>query len=143
MQKVVLVLSFFILATQGVFSEGIQVRELPKEKMQKQNKKILQLAAKELSKTLPQKIDTYTELVNIESKDTTLLYIYEINTGAKSDEAIQKEDRSRMKEAVTYGICKTYKRFLDVNITISYLYTSAKSKVKLFRFDVTQKDCIK
>jgi len=44
---------------------------------------------------------------------------------------------------VTYGICKTYKRFLDVNITISYLYTSAKSKVKLFRFDVTQKDCIK
>jgi len=32
---------------------------------------------------------------------------------------------------------------LEAQINIAYLYQSAKSKVKLFRFDITQADCLK
>ena len=95
-----------------------------------------------MSKTLPQNIDKYTTLQKVEGKDTKLIYIYEINTGAKSDESIRNEDRSRMQQAVTNGICKSSKRFLDAKIDIAYLYRSATSKEKLFIFNVSQKDCI-
>ena len=77
----------------------------------------------------------------VEGKDTTLIYTFEINTGAKSDDAVRKEDRGRMKKAVTTSICDSSKRFLDSKINISYLYISANSKAELFRFDVTRADC--
>jgi hypothetical protein len=143
MKKILLSVALLMICTQGSFSEEpkMQMRELPQAEMIKQNKEIVALAAKELSKTLPQTIDTYTQLVKVEAIDSTLLYRYEINTGAKSDETVQKEDRTRMKEAVTYGICRSSKRFLDAQINISYLYLSSKSKVELFRFDVTKADC--
>ena len=128
--------------TQLGFSTGVQQQELPTEQLKKQNKELVKLAATEINKTLPQSIDTYTTLTKVEGKETTILYTYEINTGSKSDETVQKEDKSRMKEAVTYGICKGSKRFLDAQINISYLYISAKSKVELFRFDVSQSDCM-
>jgi len=141
MQKILLWMAALMMITQGSFSEGIQTREFPQKEMKKQNREIVKLVATEISKTLPQTIDKYTQLVKVEGKDTTILYTYEINTGAKSDESVQKEDRTRMKEAVTYGICRSSKRFLDAQINISYLYLSSKSKVELFRFDVTQADC--
>jgi uncharacterized protein YxeA len=143
MKKILLSITTLIIIVQGSFAEEskIQTRELPQTEMIKQNKQIVELAAKELTKTLPQTIDRYTQLVKVEGKDSTLLYIFEINTGAKSDKAVQKEDRTRMKEAVTYGICRSSKRFLDAQINISYLYISSKSKVELFRFDVSQADC--
>ena len=108
---------------------------------QTQNKEIVELSSKELSKTLPQVIDKYTTLTKVEGQNNTLLYIFEINTGATSDEAIQKEDKTRMQQAVTAGICQSSKRFLDAEVNISYLYISAKSKVELFRFDVSERDC--
>ena len=141
MQKILLWMAALMMITQGSFSEGIQTREFPQKEMKKQNREIVKLVATEISKTLPQTIDKYTQLVKVEGKDTTILYTYEINTGAKSDESVQKEDRTRMKEAVTYGICRSSKRFLDAQINISYLYLSSKSKVELFRFDVIQADC--
>jgi hypothetical protein len=110
-------------------------------KIKKQNIQIVQMAAKEISNQLPQKIDNYTELVKIEGKDESLLYTFEINTGSKSDEAVIKEDRSRMQKAVTHGICNSSARFLQSGIDISYIYKSAKSKKELFRFDVSKKDC--
>lgn len=113
------------------------------EKIQTQNQEIVKLAAKEISSQLPQKIDDYTQLVKIEAKDESLLYTYEINTGAKSDEMVIKEDKSRMKKAVTMGICSSSDRFLQSGIDIAYIYASAKSKKELFRFDVSKKDCIK
>ncbi len=113
------------------------------EKIKIQNQEVVKLAAKELSKELPQKIDSFTKLVNIEGKDELLLYTYEINTGSKSDESVIKEDKSRMQKAVTKGICNTSKRFLQVGIDISYIYVSEVSKKMLFRFDVSGKDCEK
>jgi len=142
--------SFFALGIVVALSQWslgevqqMQTKELPMEQMQKQNREIVKLASEEISKTLPQKVDSYTTLMRVEGKDTTLIYTFEINTGAKSDEAVRKEDRERMKKAVTTGICDSSKRFLDSEINISYLYISAKSKAELFRFDVTQADCPK
>ena len=142
MHKILLTLGTLVVMTQLSLAEGIKQQDISPIQMQKQNKQIVQLAATEINKTLPQTVDKYTTLTKVEGKDTTILYTYEINTGAKSDETIQKEDRSRMKEAVTYGICQSSKRFLDAQIHISYLYISTKSKAELFRFDVSQKDCM-
>jgi len=120
----------------------IQTREFPQKEMEKQNEQIALLVAKEISKTLPQTIDKYTTLVTITSKGSTLLYTFEINSGVKSDEAIIKEDHSRMKKAVTNGVCQSSSKFLKAGINTSYIYIGAKSKKELFRFDITQKDCI-
>ena len=107
-----------------------------------QNRKIIGLVVEELSKDLPKTVDQYTQFVGIKSDDLTLIYIFEINTGVKSDESIQKEDHSRMQSAVTQGVCRSSQRFLDAQINISYLYQSAKTKDKLFQFDITQADCL-
>ena len=131
-----------ILFTLVLIVGFINAADLSKE-MKAQNKKIVQLASQEISKTLPQTIDKYTKLTKVTGKDTTLLYIFEINTGSKSDESVKNEDKSRMKKAVTAGICKSSKRFLDAQIDISYIYISAISKAELFKFDVTQKSCLK
>jgi len=121
----------------------MQTQDLPSQEMISQNKEIVTLAAEAMSKDLPQTIDKYTNLVSVQGVDSTLIYIYEINTGAKSDEAVIKEDKIRMMNAVTKGICRSSKRFLDAKITISYIYRSAKSKADLFKFDVKQADCVK
>ena len=119
----------------------IQTRELPQKEMLKQNREIVKLSSEELSKTLPQAVDKYTTLTKVEGKDTTLIYIFEINTGAKSDDTVRKEDRTRMQRAVTTGVCRSSKRFLDAQINISYVYISASSRAELFRFDISQEDC--
>ena len=132
---------YFVLGT-FLSANGLQTQEMSTDEMEKQNRIIVKLASEEISKTLPQNIDKYTTLQKVEGKDTKLIYIYEINTGEKSDESIRNEDRSRMQQAVTNGICKSSKRFLDAKIDIAYLYRSATSKEKLFVFNVSQKDCI-
>lgn len=113
----------------------------PEKEMKTQNKEIASLVAKEITSTLPQIIDKYTTLSSVKNEDTTLVYTFEINTGVKSDEAIQKEDRTRMREAVTTGICQSSRKFLEAGINTSYVYVSAKTKVRLFQFDIAQKDC--
>jgi hypothetical protein len=144
-KKSFLALGIVVALSQWSLGEvqQMQTKELPLEEMRKQNSEIVKLASEEISKTLPQKVDSYTTLMTVEGKDTTLIYTFEINTGAKSDDAVKKEDRGRMKKAVTTGICQSSKRFLDSDISISYLYISANSKAELFRFDVTQADCPK
>ena len=145
MKKSFLALGIVVALSQWSLGEvqQMQTKELPLEEMRKQNSEIVKLASEEISKTLPQKVDSYTTLMTVEGKDTTLIYTFEINTGAKSDDTVKKEDRGRMKKAVTTGICQSSKRFLDSDISISYLYISANSKAELFRFDVTQADCPK
>lgn len=112
------------------------------QELKVQNRKIVALVVEELSKNLPKKVDQFTQFVGIKSDDLTLIYVFEINTGVKSDETVQKEDHSRMQSAVTQGVCRSSKRFLDAQINISYLYNSAKTKAKLFQFDITQTDCL-
>jgi hypothetical protein len=129
-----LIMIGLLFITQGLSADDMA------QKVQKQNSQVVALAAKELSKTLPQKIDNYTRLVAIKGESQTLYYTFEINT-TKSDETIQKEDKTRMQQAVTEGICNSSKKFLENGIDISYIYTSAKSHKELFRFDVNQKAC--
>ena len=141
MKKSLLAFSIITTLSQSILAEGIKQQDLPMEEMQKQKREIVKLSSEEISKTLPQTVDKYTTLTKVEGKDTTITYTFEINTGAKSDEAVKKEDRTRMQKAVTTGICQSSKRFIDAQINISYIYISANSKVELFRFDVTQADC--
>ncbi|MBL6969995.1 MAG: hypothetical protein ISR68_01200 [Campylobacterales bacterium] len=136
-----LLLTFFAV-TSFAYATGMQQQNLTGEQMAAQNTKICELAAKELSKKLPQTIDKYTQFVSAKANGTTLEYIFEINTGAKSDQAVQKEDHSRMQNAVTNGVCQSSKRFFDAQIDISYIYKSAKSKVKLFQFDISKQTCL-
>ncbi|WP_373035971.1 hypothetical protein [Sulfurimonas sp.] len=132
-----LALCFSLLASDTPTRTGT----FPDKEMKAQNKKIAKLVAKEISSTLPQVIDKYTTLASVKNADTTLVYTFEINTGVKSDEAVQKEDRTRMKQAVTEGVCQSSRKFLEAGINTSYVYVSAKTKTRLFQFDIAQKDC--
>jgi hypothetical protein len=136
-KKTAIIISSFLALSSTLFADEMA------DKIKVQNQEVVKLAAKELSSQLPQKIDNFTQLMNIEAKDETLIYTFEINATNKSDDMIIKEDRSRMKKAITEGICNSSKKFLENGIDISYTYTSAKSKKELFRFDVSQKDCVK
>jgi sRNA-binding regulator protein Hfq len=140
-KKSLFVFSIVTILSQSIIAEGIKQQDLSVEEMQKQKREIVKLSSEEISKTLPQTVDKYTVLTKVEGKENTMVYTFEINTGAKSDEAVKKEDRARMKKAVTTGICQSSKRFIDAQINISYIYIGAKSKAELFRFDVTQADC--
>ena len=147
MNKLVIFILTLIVTTKLFAGNDLPATSDPimKEKADKQlklqNKKVLMSAVAAYKKNLPQKVDKYTTFTQVEAKDLTLIRIYEINTGSKSDEAVQKEDMSRMQEAVKYGVCTTSKRFLDSDIKLTYLYKSAKSKVELFKFEFSAKDC--
>jgi len=127
----------------GEVSASTKVNNLPKEQIRAQNTTIAKLFVEQMSKNLPQKIDNYTEFVKIDNKGSNIIYTFEIKTGAKSDESVRKEDRTRMYKAVKNGICQSSMKFLEADINISYIYVSANSKKNLFRFDITQKDCVK
>jgi len=143
MKNILFTTILLALISQISFAQDLKMRteEFPKKELRSQNKDIVQLVSKEISSTLPQKIDNYTTLVSVEGINTTLVYTFEINTGSKSDEAVKNKDRSRMKRAVTKGVCQSSSKFLEAGINTSYIYASAKSKAHLFQFDITQKDC--
>ncbi|MFT5662398.1 MAG: hypothetical protein ACI9TV_003049 [Sulfurimonas sp.] len=134
---IILLLSSCIFAANN----GIQNRELPQSEMKSQNEHIAKLAASELSKTLPQQIDKFTKLIDIKADKATIIYIYEINIAPKSDATVKSEDHTRMKEAVTLGTCRSSRRFLEADILIRYIYTSATTQAQLFKFDVNQQSC--
>jgi len=141
MKKIILLL---LALSISLFSSDIKTKtgEFPAKEMKKQNVEIAALTAASLSKDLPQKIDKYTTLTKVVSEKTTVIWTFEINTGAKSDESVRSNDHSRMQKAVTKGICQSSSKFLEAGINISYIYISAKSKANLFRFNISQKDCI-
>ncbi len=130
---------------QSIFANNLPIKnqDVSPQQLQKQNKEITKLAAQAESKNLPQVVNKYTTIVSIEAVDTTMIYTFEINTGVKSDETIINEDHSKMKRIITEGICKSSKRFMDAQITKTYIYKSAISKKKLFQFDVNQAVCYK
>ena len=140
MKKIFTVLSLIVV----LYAKDLPIKNqnVSPDEMKKQNVKIVLLSATELSKTLPQKIDKYTRLLRVEADNTTLIYSFEINS-TKSDDIIKKEDKSRMREGVTMGVCKDSKRFLDAMISIKYNYISAKSSDILFSFDINREKCAK
>ena len=142
-----LLFSFFLLLILNPLSnaDGLKTRvdTFPKKEMKSQNKTIAKMVAKEIKSTLPQTIDKYTSLTDIYNKNTTIVYIFEINTGSKSDETVRKEDKSRMYKAIETGVCQSSRKFLEAGINISYIYISAISKKHLFQFNISQKNCTK
>ena len=143
MKQLISIVFGMSILSSVMLAEGMQTQELPTTELIKQNRQIVKLASEEISKSLPQKVDQYTTMTKVEGKDNTMVYIFEINTGAKSDETVKNEDHTRMKKAVTQGVCKTQQRFLDAEINISYLYKSAITKAVLFQFDINKEDCAK
>ncbi len=128
-----------IYATE-VIKDG---QEYPLDKMKEQNQKIIKMVVEEISKTLPQTVDKYTNMTKIRDENLTLIYTFEINTGIKSDEAVKKEEKPRMEKAITTGVCQSSKRFLDAGVTLTYEYMSASTKKELFAFTMTQEICQK
>jgi methylphosphotriester-DNA--protein-cysteine methyltransferase len=131
-----------LLFLQTVYAQQLQQQEFPKEQLQKQKNEIARMVAQEIAKNLPQRIDNYTTLQNVTHKNATLMYIFSIQHGAKSDEAIQKEDHSRMQRAVTKGVCQSSSKFLEAGINTTYKYISAQTQKLLFMFEITQEKCL-
>ncbi|WP_353661335.1 hypothetical protein [Hydrogenimonas sp. SS33] len=111
------------------------------EKVKIQNQRVVAAAAKALNEDLPKRVDPYTKLVKIEGKGETLRYVFEIDAGPKSDEAVKKEGEARMQRNVTAGVCRSSMRFLKSGITIVYDYLSAHTKRPLFHIVVDEKRC--
>ena len=143
MKNILLSIALILSFSQFSFAQDLKMRtdEFPQKEIKAQNRHIVELVSKEISETLPQKIDKYTTLTSVKGINTTLLYTFEINSGSKSDETIKNEDRSRMKKAVTQGVCQSSSKFLQAGISTSYIYISALSKAHLFQFDIKQEDC--
>jgi methylphosphotriester-DNA--protein-cysteine methyltransferase len=143
MKKLLLSTVTLILLGASVYATDIikEGQEYPIEKMKEQNQKIIKMVVEEISKTLPQKVDKYTKMTKIRDENLTLIYTFEINTGVKSDEAVQKEDKPRMEKAVTKGVCQSSKRFIDAGVSLSYEYLSATSKKELFSFHMNEEIC--
>ena len=141
MKKIILLL---LALSISLLSSEIKTKtgDFPAKEMKKQNIEVAKLTAAALSKDLPHTIDKYTTLTKIINEKSTLIWTFEINTGAKSDDSIRNEDHSRMKRAVTEGICQSSSKFLTAGVNTTYIYISAKTKAELFRFEVSQKDCL-
>ncbi len=144
MKKIFLPLSIIALSFQLSFcaTPKLDTQEFPKTEMKKQKIEITKLMAKELAKGLPKKVDNYTMLKSITGKGSTLIYTFEINTGVKKDETVIKEDHSRMKKAVTKGVCSTSYKLLTAGINTTYIYKSASTKKTLFVFKIDKTKCI-
>jgi len=144
MKNLLLSLSLIMTLNNTLLADKTQSRtqELSPKQMKSQNSIIAKMFAQEISKGLPHTIDKYTKLLSVTNNEATIIYNFEINTGSKSDEAVIAEDKTRMKTAITDGVCKSSMKFLESDINISYIYSSATSKKKLFQFNITQQDCI-
>ncbi len=126
----------------AILSITLHAEESQADKIKRQNIEVVKMTAEEIAGKLPQKVDNYTQLIKIVAKDENLIYTFEINTGVKKDETVISEEQDRMKSSVTQGLCRSSKRFLESGVQISYIYTSAISKNRLFRFDVNRQLCI-
>ena len=143
MKYLLLLLIFIQILSSNDTNLPIKNQDVSPKQLQKQNKQIVQLVAKEESKNLPQKVDKYTTITSIKAVKNSSIYTFHINTGAKSDEAIMSEDHSKMENAITKGVCRSSKRFMDAQITKIYVYKSAITKKKLFQSVINQAKCNK
>ncbi len=107
----------------------------------RQNSEILEMMKSELSKALPKKIDAYTTLIGIEVEQQTLVYVYTINTGVKSDESVRREDMPRMRKTIIRGECRRSKIHFENGMNIEYRYRNATTQTELFRIHISMKNC--
>ena len=140
LKNIILSLFIFVGIVSADNSVKTKVQDVSPQQLEKQNTQLTKLVAKELSESLPAKIDKYTTCTKVISKGAGLIYIFEINSD-KTDEQIKNEDKTRMRTAVIRGICTRSKRFMEAKINIIYRYISGKSKAKLFEFKATEQVC--
>ncbi len=143
MKNLLLSLSLVMSLTNTLLADKTPLKnqELSSKEMQSQNIIIAKMFAEEISKSLPHTIDKYTKLITVSNQEATIIYTFEINTGSKSDKTVIAEDQTRMKNSIKHGVCNSSMKFLESNINISYIYTSAATTKKLFQFDITKEDC--
>ncbi|GEM_PF-1195209 len=125
------------------FNPQIQMGgDLNADKMRRQNLSVVKKAVEGLRQTLPQKVDDYTQLVAIDGNGTRLIYTFEVNTGAKSDETMRKEG-TRMAPRILKGICRSAERFMDADISLTYRYISSATRTEVLRVDADKSKCPK
>ncbi len=126
------------------FQRTIQVNgDLNIDKMRAQNLNVVKKAVEGISETLPQKVDTYTQMVSIDSNGTELIYTFEVDAGPKSDEALKKDGQTRMAPAIRKGICTDSKRFLQSDITITYRYLNKATQNEILKVTMNKIQCHK
>jgi len=74
------------------------------DKLREQNLNVVRKAVEGIRENLPQQVDAYTELVDVESNGTTLIYIFEVKAGVKTD-ATLKEEGAQIAPRIRKGIC--------------------------------------
>ncbi len=141
MKKMVLAVIPVILFGIEAIKENEALKSKFMENLKRQNKTIVKMAAEDISEHLPQKVDKFTTMVGVDHNGTNLIYIYELNVPGKKDEDLIKEGKKRMTSQLKRSSCVSAKRFLQSDITLSYIYKSFKSKKTLFRVDVNKSDC--
>ncbi len=126
------------------FQTTIQVNgDLKIDKMRAQNLNVVKKAVEGIGETLPQKVDTYTQMISIDSNGTELIYTFEVDAGSKSDEALKKDGHTRMAPAIRKGICTNSKRFLQSDITITYRYLNKATQNEILKVTMNKIQCNK
>jgi len=129
--------------TMERFQPKLQIgKELSVDRMRAQNLNIVQKAVEGIREHLPQKVDSYTTLVDVEGEGTTLIYVFRVANGAKSD-ATLKEEGVRMASRIEQGICLSSKRFLQADIALRYRYLSSATGEEILRVDTNRSRCEK
>jgi len=129
-------------ATMQPFNPTIQVNgDLKVDKMRIQNLNVVKKAVEGIRETLPQKVDAYTQMVGVDSNDMELIYTFEVDAGPKSDETLKKDGQTRMTPVIRKGICTDAKRFLQSDITITYLYLNKATQNEILKVTMDKKAC--
>ena len=124
------------------FKPTIQVSgDLSIDKMRMQNLTMVKKAVKGIKETLPQKVDAYTQMVDVNSNGRELIYTFEINAGPKSDATLKDDGQKRMAPVISRGICKGAKRFLQSDIIITYRYLNKTTQNEILKITMDKKAC--
>ncbi len=114
--------------------------DLSIDKIRQQNLTVVQKAVEGIRKTLPQKVDNYTQFVAIESNDTRLIYTFEVDAGPKTDETLKKEGKG-MAPRIFKGMCTSAERFIQADIALTYRYVNKATQSEILRIDADKKLC--
>jgi hypothetical protein len=114
--------------------------DLSVDKMREQNLNVVKKAVEGMRENLPQKVDSFTKLITVDSNGTQLIYTFEVNTGAKSDDTMRKEGL-KMAPRILKGICGSAKRFIEADISLSYRYISSATRTEVLRVDGDKSKC--
>ena len=128
--------------TTEPFHPKMQVSgDLDIDKMRAQNLNVVKKAVEGIRETLPQKVDAYTKMVGVDSKNTELIYTFEVDAGPKSDETLKKDGQRRMTSVIKRGICSDAKRFLQSDITITYRYLNKTTQNEILKVTMNKEAC--